>query len=824
VPGELQQLWVRLLLSAGVSAGAELALASRAQAQTAAPNLSSASTAAPAAVILPQALGPMEVDYPADAEGTASVELQLLVNATGQVDEAVSVNGAEPFVSAAIAAAKNFKFSPAQRWDNAQQRYVAVAARVTLSIHFAPPKDPEPITTDAAHNAEMDAKPTAAAPAPSAEESPTAAPPPTVNIEVRAVRQRPSAQLSRAEVRELPGAFGDPFRAIEALPGVTPVASGLPYFYVRGAPPGNLGYFFDGISVPSLYHVAVGPGVIAPPFIESVELYSGAAPARYGRFAGAVIAGTSARPEYRSRAEATVRLVDAGGVVEAPFAEGRGSLMLGGRYSYTAALVSLLVPDVSIGYWDYQARAVYDLDARQKVTLFGFGAYDFLTAVNEVGARQRIYDVMFHRLDARYERSVGADTRLLFAVGAGLDSTRAGDDDGDRTAGLHLRQVNARSVLEHRLSRHLQLRSGVEVIVSDLNVELDTLNDADEEREEIERDAQGNNLGILPRTGVPDTRTEVLFDVRQIRRELELRRQFSTRNDLLTALWLDLPLQVTPEVSLTPGLRLDVYKTGPDTALAPEPRIDVRYQVTPKIALKHDLGIAHQPPSFVAPVPGLMGNVSQGLQQSVQSSAGIEARVPWDLTASVTLFQTALFNGSDALGLFQLQRSDPNTDASIERVTGHSYGTELYLRRPLTRRWGGFVSYTWSRTTRTSGRLSGPSSFDRRHVVNVALANDLGHGMRAGGRLAFYTGAPTEVAYVEAAQSPPRTPSYFRLDLRLEKRWLIGHEGAWWTLVLEVLNSTLNKEVLNVSCYAYGCKEEAIGPVTIPSLGAEAAF
>jgi hypothetical protein len=293
---------------------------------------------------------------------------------------------------------------------------------------------------------------------------------------------------------------------------------------------------------------------------------------------------------------------------------------------------------------------------------------------------------------------------------------------------------------------------------------------------------------------------------------------------LLTGLWLDFPWQATPHVSLTPGLRLDLYKTGTHFAVAPEPRLDVRYQLTPRVALRHDVGLVHQPPSFVAPVPGLIGDVSEGLQRGVSSSAGVEAQLPWDVNASFTLFQTALFNGSDALGLFQLQRSDPTADASVDRVTGHSYGAELYLKRPLTRRWGGFVSYTLSRTTRSSGRLAGPSSFDRRHVLNLALANDLGKGFRGGGRVVFYTGAPAEVAYVEALANPPRTPPHFRLDLRVEKRWTIGHHGAWWALVLEVLNSTLNEEVLNVSCYAYGCRKEAIGPVTVPSLGVEAAF
>lgn len=115
-------------------------------------------------------------------------------------------------------------------------------------------------------------------------------------------------------------------------------------------------------------------------------------------------------------------------------------------------------------------------------------------------------------------------------------------------------------------------------------------------------------------------------------------------------------------------------------------------------------------------------------------------------------------------------------------------------------------------------------SFDRTHVVNFALAYELGRRWRAGGRFLVYTGIPAEVAYLAAASNPPRTPPYYRLDFRIEKRWLIGDSGAWWALVLEVLNTTLNKEVLEKSCYAYGCREQAIGPVTIPSIGVEAAF
>src|SRR5688572_3114978 len=72
-----------------------------------------------------------------------------------------------------------------------------------------------------------------------------------VEITVEGERPQPMrSSLQRAEIRQVPGAFGDPFRAVEVLPGVTPVISGLPFFYVRGAPPGNVGYFLDGVRVP----------------------------------------------------------------------------------------------------------------------------------------------------------------------------------------------------------------------------------------------------------------------------------------------------------------------------------------------------------------------------------------------------------------------------------------------------------------------------------------------------------------------------------------------------------------------------------------------
>jgi hypothetical protein len=109
-------------------------------------------------------------------------------------------------------------------------------------------------------------------------------------------------------------------------------------------------------------------------------------------------------------------------------------------------------------------------------------------------------------------------------------------------------------------------------------------------------------------------------------------------------------------------------------------------------------------------------------------------------------------------------------------------------------------------------------------VLNVAASYNLGKNWRFGARWLLYSGIAARVAYLEAAKRPPRTPPFWRLDFKLQKRWYIVPPHAWWGIVLEVLNTTLNKEALSGSCHAFTCKYEAIGPVTVPSLGAEGAF
>jgi TonB family protein len=717
-----------------------------------------AAAAGAAVVRPPRLLSSATVDFPPGAEGQARAVLELLVRADGGVGEARAIEGGEPFASAALEAARAWRFEPATRDGT------PAAARIRVEVSFRPPPPPD-------------------AGAPSRLAAASTPPAGRAEVRVRGRRAPPGVtSLSRAEVREMPGAFGDPFRAIEAMPGVTPIFSGLPFFYVRGAPPGNVGYFLDGVRVPYLYHVALGPSVVHPALVERVDLYPGGYPARYGRFAGGIVSGETAAPRPEWHGEGNLRVFDAGALVEAPFAGGRGTALVGGRYSYTAAAISLLSPETVLDYRDYQLRISYDLGPRDKVTLFSFGSYDLVG--EREGEDERVdvaFGAEFYRVDLRYDHAFERGGGVRTAVTLGYDQSRLPDE---RNARDH--SIGGRVEVERPLGGALDLRAGADVVVDDYEVDLIGFADP--------FDARNAELrSILP------TRTDAAF---------------GARADLVWRPWRG--------AQVVPGVRADVFRSGPEGAFSVDPRFSASLPLGPRLRAVHAFGVAHQAPSFIVPVPGLgSASLSGGLQRSLQASSGVEAELGGEVSLRASAFKNAFFAMSDAAGL--TRANDEDGAAFGARALGSSYGLELFAHRRLTGRLGGFVSYTLSRSTRSTGREKFAATFDRAHVLNAVVGYGLGRGWRAGGRFVFYSGIPKTPVPDEGRPNerpPPRTAHaerespFFRVDLRLEKRWPVGRAG-WASFVFEMLNATLNKELVGA---------DRLGPISVPSVGLEGGF
>lgn len=775
------------------------------------------------------------LEYPSGAQGEATVLLELTLDGSGAVTLATAVEGEEPFAARAVEAARAWKFEPATRDGK------PIAAKIRFHVRFVPPRDIEEPETEPA-------KPEPAAPGakkPTATDKKPAKADEPYEIVVIGERAPIRHELARTEIARMPGAFGDAFRAIEALPGVVPIVSGLPYFYVRGAPPGNVGYFFDGIPVPFLYHFAAGPSLFHPAFIDRVDLYPGAYPVRYGRFAGAIVAGEMAPPTYKLHGEWNVRLIDSGAMLEAPFANGRGVAMVGGRFSYTGLVISLIAPNVNVGYWDYQTRVRYELNPKDTVELFAFGSGDYTTYTDKdyvtgpdgkehtVERKHTVVDINFHRLDLRWDhRLTEGNWRNALMVGR----DRTGFDDGN--INVYNYMVGARSEYWKQLDKEHRLRAGADLLFESLTQEFKNNNSVDGESVPVQdpgggvfpTDGRVTGVTMPPQTMLPVAEPVSADDRSSQERDAE-RLGFGGRRDFSLGLYADLVWQVASKLQITPGLRTDLFVSGSRAAVGVDPRITAEYELSKKLKVVHGLALVHQTPSFIGPIPGFKPSLAGGLQSAVQSSAGVNYELPAGFSSSLALFQSAFFNMTDLISLIQLENTserrdqrDGGSDISSLRTNGHAYGFELMVRRSLARKLGGFLSYTLSRSRRFTGDLNGPATSDRTHVLNLAASYDLGKNWRFGSRLLLYTGIPAQVAYIEAARHPPRTPAFWRIDFKLEKRWYIRKPDRWWGFNIEVLNTTLNKEQLTGSCNAFSCKYEEFGPVTVPAIAFEGAY
>lgn len=647
-------------------------------------------------------------------------------------------------------------------------------------------------------------------------------------------------ELAGAELREVPGTMGDPFRVLMLMPGVASIGAGVSYPIVRGSQPAATGYLLDGVRVPMLFHLLLGPAVVHPEFIDSIDFHPGAAPANYGRILGGVVDGKLSRPhEDRLHASAYADLLNAGGFLELPIESTGTNITLAGRFSYSAFLTALVasaleepLPDGSeperwvANFWDYQLRVEQKVGAG-KLRLFVFGSSDRVDASPKDGFLPSA-DTGFHRADLRLRHPL-AGGELEVATTAASDGLQfLADDHGVRVGEISALQnsFSARANWKRDLAPSLGLQVGADV---------------------------EHRRGRTVIRGVePTIPGEAASD--QLR-EPESIGLFA--GAFAQAIW-----RPSPRWTLVPGVRVDHYSLPPSTrALAVEPRLSVLHGYSDRLLFKAGAGLFHQPPTVLVhlPVAELTG-LRYGLQRALQFDVGFE----WRLDSGYQVSADAYFNPLLRTVEFDpiqvvMQRRRAGLPETIDPASsGHAYGFELMVRRPLGRRWFGWVSYAYQRSVRQQrfyrfdahNRIIGtaeelvPFAFEQAHVFNAAVSWKLGNGWTVGGNLHFNTGRPEtgqlssrtrrwgtdetgRPAWVRVdLDEADRLPACFRLDARVAKAWTFDE----FTLeaYLDVYNLSVTHEVLSYDYRVTGTnpwKQPAdAGLIVLPMLGVKGTY
>jgi hypothetical protein len=204
-----------------------------------------------------------------------------------------------------------------------------------------------------------------------------------VGERARAVEPLPTSRSAIGIVRR-PGAFEDPLRSLQQLPGVTLRNDWDSQISLRGATPDQTLIVIDGFVLPNPYRLqfALGGGMslVNTGMLSRVSLAKGGFSPRFGdRVAGLIVFETQSPLEEKS-GELRLTVFDASNTLSLPFAEGRAGVLLSARRNYHDALTKLASFDnFAVPRWqDVQLKTTCQLSARHQIDALSIGSKEWL--------------------------------------------------------------------------------------------------------------------------------------------------------------------------------------------------------------------------------------------------------------------------------------------------------------------------------------------------------------------------------------------------------------------------------------------------------------
>jgi hypothetical protein len=607
-----------------------------------------------------------------------------------------------------------------------------------------------------------------------------------------------SASLSREELESVPGSQGDALRGALNLPGVGRTPGGLGVLILRGNSPGRSRTYVGAHPVPHGFHFLSLSSIIPSTLLESVEVTPGNFDAAHDGSGGLTVIETRAPRRDGVHGSGRADLAAIGATVEGRL--GPGSFAVGARRGWVDGVLGIANRSFDQNFllpasWDYQALIDQPVgDATLRVRALGSSdalsfRFDDLATTGIKSAFEFRDD--FHRLDAELTWRRDGWSLLLSPV-ARVDLSRwldsfasaLSESQSDRRRRDVISGVRAEA--RKRISRAFELRLGTEL-------QLDWWRGRYEDQFELGDgfegfDTEGTNRGSQHRlSSFADARLE------------------------------------RGEVWATPGVRASAYTAGQETTLALDPRVVAGWRAHDRVELRAGAGLYSQPaivrlvgvsplvqdlvggdphlqlpPAFVNQINPTISLVTFdpdetespidraiGVISNVQGSLGASFALPSDVKIDVTAFaQHDIPRGS----LFA-----PELDP-FSRFASSGWGGEVLIRKPLTRRFYGWIAYTLGWRRALSGDETVAHDFDQRHNLVFVASMKLPHRWRLGGRFRLASGYPlTPVIGADGFSAPiygpinsERYPTFHQLDIRVDRRWVV--DRATISAYLDVQN------------------------------------
>jgi len=680
-----------------------------------------------------------------------------------------------------------------------------------------------------------------------------------------------SLPLSPKQVLSTAGSLDNPFRTLQTLPGVVGTDEFGSKLSVRGGAPDQNLTLMDGVEIHNPYRLFGLTSAFNPETVGRFELLAGGFGARYGdRLSSVVLVenrdADASRPFSGS---SSASITDANVIGEGPLpGPGRGTWLATARRTYYDLVAERVVDQDLPGFNDVQIKTAWQLPGKRRLSLLGLRSREVTSITPEIdtdgGAQiQARNDLITAALVSPLARASSTstiawsrNTDLIDVVGDREISEAPGAERDQFTRELSIDDLSVREELRFpALGRH-RLEAGTEWHRLQTHVGFNVFDDHDPFG--LFRGGAVWLGGVFPG------------------------RLDHSRSTTRGGAWTEDHVQLSPAVTLVPGLRWDWSGLNGRASLSP--RLSGVVALNAATRLTGAAGLYTQSPGYEKLLQAdhftdltAAGRLDLRPERATHAIVGLDRDIAPGVIGRVEGYYkrfTDLIVGrleTEDQRLARLARYDfpaalqstlpvaalitsvPTNDSS-----GQAYGLDFFLSRtdgPAHPRLTGWISYSLAKTEQNIYGRSVPFSYDRPHSLSVvwnwraSSRWELAGTARAasgfpwtppagvrvatreiGSRLVPALSGPNRVALEVApggvAQlNSSRLPMVARLDLRFAYRPR-GVSGRW-EVYAEVLNALghnnawfMDVNMVDRTSLSSPLKEEPIGGFPrLPTVG-----
>lgn len=536
-----------------------------------------------------------------------------------------------------------------------------------------------------------------------------------VNVPIETIKNRP-VLLGESDL----------MKSLQFIPGVQNTSEGKSDLSVRGGTPDQNLVLLDGIPVYNTNHVFGFLSIFNTNALKNVTLYKSGFPARFGgRLSSVIDITTKDGNKERFGGSATLGLLSSKINLEGPIVRDRTSFTFSARRSYADLYMGALqnlsededVPSkTNFYFYDLNAKLHHKLDDRTSLYLMAYNGSDKLenstgekpteTVLNSTTKQDWKWGntILAGKLNRVFRSDLFVNTTLaynLYRYSTLLDKRYTYIDE-DETEKKAFNQLDYNSGIkdytlnvdaEYTPLNNHYFRSGISAIYHDFRPEV------------ISRKASDTNEGI---NNAPKTVSAYEF-------------AFYAEDD-----W-----DITRALKLNYGARFSMFNVNNRTYSSIDPRLSLRYLVTPKLSVKAGYSQMQQ---YIH----LLSNNSLFLQTDLwvpvtdrvkpMNSKQYAAGMVWALSDmfefSVEGYYKDMSNVIEYKDGASFSGVSTGWENKIEAGVGRSYGVEFSLEKKMGDLTG-TLSYALAKTERKFDGINFgewfPAKFDRRHSINANL-------------------------------------------------------------------------------------------------------